>query len=238
MNSGPHAYVKSVFHPWSHHLPTPFWLFLLFVSWGLFYTERLFSRCRYFSCFFVCLVIVDWMPDYKKFTTFAYWLFLYTYKYSWEFFWNIWKLLGNSLIFWTLALRFEPEQHLAEGWLFCITDVRPRWTVCSILSVIRTSSLVGRNECSFQQHVTAGHCLSWCPGVFLLCVWAVFSRVCPIQEPADTFGVPSFFDIWHLVSQLHIVCGGGWGGGLPGAIWSLQPALEPRNTQNHNLGQS
>lgn len=56
-----------------------------------------------FQLFLCVLCSFSLDARYCEFCLFRYWVFLYYYKYSWASFWNIVRLLGNSLILLGLA---------------------------------------------------------------------------------------------------------------------------------------
>lgn len=87
-----------------------------------------------FSCFLACLVIFDWMPRHCDFYLVGCWVFLYFYKYSWPLFWNVVKLLRNSLILWVWLLGFVRwDQSNIESSVESLcptTEAKVYWVLC------------------------------------------------------------------------------------------------------------
>lgn len=58
-----------------------------------------------FSCFFACLVIFDWKPYIMNFILLGAGYFCIRFNNSWILFWDVVKLLGNSLILLDLVFK-------------------------------------------------------------------------------------------------------------------------------------
>ena len=104
-----------------------------------------------FSCFLACLVIFDWMPRHCDFYLVGCWVFLYFYKYSWPLFWNVVKLLRNSLILWVWLLGFVRwDQSYVES---SVVTLPHHWGK-SLLSTLSSAPKLGNFPLWLGERVT------------------------------------------------------------------------------------
>ena len=104
------------------------------------------------SCVFACIVLVDWMTDIMTFTMLGAEYFCIP-AMSWLLFWNILKLLENSLTLWGLLLAFfgRTRANFFLGLIFSTTEFNTIWMLYLMYHKLWKFSLLANWNINFSQ---------------------------------------------------------------------------------------
>ena len=103
-------------------------------------------------CVFACIILVDWMTAIITFTMLGAEYFCIL-TMSWLLFWNILKLLENSLTLWGLLLAFfgRTRANFIPGLIFSTTEFNTVWMLYLMHHKLWKFSLLANWDINFSQ---------------------------------------------------------------------------------------